>query len=157
VFSRIPETFSFGEDEDVFESDSSDSESLSQDSTTPVELDWELLNSVDQVVGKPPIEECTTAVNPVEHSEAQASNGNRMKLVLKLSIRDPTKSVLGENTINKCDSSDKFVSSSSLPHTLEDKHNSLVEDGMGLCHPHLTNQMPSQSVNKVDNQVQRAA
>lgn len=148
VFSRIPETFSFGEDEDVLESYSSDSESLSQDSATPVELDWDLLNRLDQGVGKPPIKE-PTIVNPVELSEAQASNGNRRKLVLKLSIRDPKKSIPVENTINKCDSRDKFVSSSSVPCTLEDKHNSLVEDGIGLCHPHVTNQKPSQSVNKV--------
>jgi len=149
VFSRIPDTFSFGEDEDVFESDSSDSESLSQDSTTQLdELEWELLNRVDQGDGKPPIEEPTTVVNPAERSEAQASNGNRRKLVLKLSIRDPKKSSLAE-TINKCDSKDKFVSSSSLPCSLEDKHNSLFEDALELCHPHVTNQKPSQSVNKV--------
>lgn len=150
MFSKIPETFSCGEEDDILEADASESESLSQDSITQVdEPDWEHLNRVDQGVGKAPFEESTTVTEPVDIPEAKTSVGNRGKLVLKLSIRDPKKSLLLENTIKNCNGKDKFEASSSIPCALEDKDNTSGDDGVRLYHPLSTNQKPSQSVNKV--------
>uniref|UniRef100_A0A803M7J1 Bromo domain-containing protein n=1 Tax=Chenopodium quinoa TaxID=63459 RepID=A0A803M7J1_CHEQI len=145
VFSRIPETSSLGEDEeDGSEGDSSDSQSISQDSEIGVyEPAWDLQNTSGQGGEKIPFHESAAVIDPIELSEAQTSVGNKKKLVLKLSVRDT------KNSWSRSDNQRMLESSSSLSQAADHKQRSFGDEDVDLHPLAATDQKPSQSVNRV--------
>lgn len=117
MFSRITGT-STGEDDSDSEYNSSNSDTVLQDSHVQSKEDDRNLQNMQQQHKR---EEEQTIVEsefmgkPLEHLESQSDTGNRKRLVLKLSLRDHKKALSLEDTRVKGDDMAKLPQSSSGP------------------------------------------
>ena len=135
MFSQITVTSSDGEDENDSENDSSDSESVLQDSDIQSNESDGNLQNMQQTCAKEEhssLDEFTDVATPPAPSESQSIVGNKPRLVLKFSLRDSKKHVSPEDTRFKCDNEAGLVypSSRSQEITQEDRINQSSIDPM---------------------------
>lgn len=160
------------EEDDGSEDNSSESESLLQDSNIQSnEPVGDLQNKNQNYLKseKASLDESEDVVKPPKHLDSQTNVVNRKKLILKFSLRNPTKSVVSENSRTLCVNQANVTSSSSRPTEEPSKGNLIdlsLEDpmsssanviGVAMSESHINRSRDSEEFRMVEDHFEKSA
>lgn len=170
--SQIAEASTSEEEDDGSEDTSSESESLLQDSniqsSEPVG-DLQNKNQNYLKSEKASLDESEDVVKPPKYLYSQTNVENRKKLILKFSIRNPTKSVVSENARTVCVNQANVTSSSSRPSEEPSKDNLIdlsLEDpisssanviGVEMSESHINRSRDGEELGMVEDHFEKSA
>ncbi|KAH7513458.1 hypothetical protein FEM48_Zijuj12G0202000 [Ziziphus jujuba var. spinosa] len=139
LFSKITGTSTDGEDEDGLEGDTSESESNLQDSNIESDGSDKYLQNERRkhLKGKEiSLDQSEDMSKPHGGHEIHLNGGNRRRLVLKLPLRDSSKSVVLESNMYKGDNQADLVGpSSKVPQGTIERNGNLVTSQESRCSP----------------------